>query len=226
MITLKQGDCLELMKELLDKSVDCLITDPPYGKRWTRGINGVGLLKEKNENPNNLKWDKERPKKDYFNEILRIGKNSIIWGGNYFTDYLFPSNCWIVWDKDHTANQQRQMPYADCELAWTSFNMVVRKFTLRVQGFISDSEDKRVHPTQKPTELMRWVIQNYTKEGDTILDPFMGSGTTGVACKQLGRNFIGYELDPEYFEMAKRRIEETNEPTISIEERESMEVDE
>lgn len=199
-----QGDCLEVMKGLPDKSVDIIITDPPYGKMWTRGVNGIGVLKDKNEADKTL-WD-TKPTKEYFDEMLRVSKNQIIFGGNYFTDYLYPSNCWIVWDKLGDLKLGEQIPFADCELAWTSFNTVVKKFTLRQQGFIKDTKDIRQHPTQKPTELMKWIIDKYTKPTDIILDPYMGSGSTLVASKELNRNYIGIEISPEYCKIAEDRL--------------------
>ena len=208
-ITLIHGDCLEEMKKMPDKSVDLVLTDPPYGKQWARGKHGIGELKTKNEKLENVSWDKTIPSKKVFNEIFRISKNQIIFGGNYFTDYLPPSNCWIVWDKLGELKLGKQIPFAHCELVWTSFKKTVRKYTLRSQGFIKDTKDARVHPTQKPSELLKWIVRDFSKENDIILDPFMGSGTTGVACKELGRNFIGIEIAEKYYEIAQKRIANT-----------------
>ena len=199
-----QGECLEVMKEIEDKSIDLVLTDPPYGKMWTRGKNGIGVLKDKNEK-DKTKWD-IKPTKEYFDEMIRISKNQIIFGGNYFTDYLPPSNCWIVWDKLGELKLGKQIPFAHCELAWTSFNKTVKKYTLRSQGFIKDTKDKRVHPTQKPNELFNWILQDFSKENDLILDPYLGSGTTAVACQNLHRNFIGIELDEKYCEISRQRL--------------------
>ncbi len=192
------------MKEIEDKSIDLVLTDPPYGKMWTRGKNGIGVLKDKNEK-DKTKWD-IKPTKEYFDEMIRISKNQIIFGGNYFTDYLPPSNCWIVWDKLGELKLGKQIPFAHCELAWTSFNKTVKKYTLRSQGFIKDTKDKRVHPTQKPSELFNWILQDFSKENDLILDPYLGSGTTAVACQNLHRNFIGIELDEKYCEISRQRL--------------------
>jgi len=192
------------MKEIEDKSIDLVLTDPPYGKMWTRGKNGIGVLKDKNEK-DKTKWD-IKPTKEYFDEMIRISKNQIIFGGNYFTDYLPPSNCWIVWDKLGELKLGKQIPFAHCELAWTSFNKTVKKYTLRSQGFIKDTKDKRVHPTQKPNELFNWILQDFSKENDLILDPYLGSGTTAVACQNLHRNFIGIELDEKYCEISRQRL--------------------
>ena len=189
---------------MANKSIDLILTDPPYGKIWTRGSNGIGVLKDQNEN-DSLKWDKIPPK-EYFEEILRVGKKVIIWGGNYFTNYLYPSNCWLVWDKRGTFPRGKQIPFADCELAWTSENKTVKKFTLISQGFVTEVKEKRVHPTQKPLELFKWCIEQFTNKGDSVLDPFMGSGTTIIACEVLGRDYIGIEIEPKYIEVAKERL--------------------
>ena len=196
------GDCLEIMQELEDNSVDAVVTDPPYGKKYTRGKNGFGNAKTASFSRQDTTWD-EKPPHKYFDEMMRVSNNQIIWGGNYFIDCLTPTNCMLVWDKKNGNN-----PYADVEIAWTSFNTVSKKFELFWLGSHIHRIEKIYHPTQKPTSLMIWCVKNYTSEGDTILDPFMGSGTTGVACVQTGRNFIGIEIEPKYFEIAKKRIAE------------------
>ena len=195
-------DCLLTMSRMEDNSIDLVLTDPPYGKMWTRGVNGFGTLKDKNEN-DKTEWD-IKPSKEYFNEILRISKNQIIFGGNYFTDYLYPTNCWIVWDKK--GDSFNGNPFADCELAWTSFNKVVKKYSLRQQGFVSDSQDTRQHPTQKPSELFIRILKDFSEEGQTAYDPFLGSGTTAIACQNLKRNWIGSEISKEYCEIAEQRL--------------------
>ncbi len=199
-VELHLGDCLEFMRTMPDKSVDAVITDPPYGIMVTkmRLGNGKRVIYR-----GNSEWDKPLNSK-YISEILRISKQTIIWGGNYFVEYLTNSRCWLVWDKHTGANS-----FADCELAWTNLDKVVKKFDKSWVGANAKDTPIRVHPTQKPVELMRWCIDMV--EGATILDPFMGSGTTGVACVQTGRNFIGIEIDPEYFSIAEKRIEEAQE---------------
>lgn len=199
------ADCLEFMKLMPDKCVDLVLTDPPYGKMWTRGVNGIGVLKDKNED-DKTPWDKKIPTKEVFDEMFRVSKNQIIFGGNYFTDYLFPSNCWLVWDKLANLKLGKQIPFAHCELVWTSFNKTVKKYTLRQQGFINDSKDERVHPTQKPSELLFQILQDWSNNTDIIFDPFLGSGTTAVAAKQLGRKFIGIEISEKYCEIARDRL--------------------
>ena len=148
--------------------------------------------------------------KEIFDEMFRISKNQIIFGGNYFTEFLPPSNCWIVWDKLSDLKLGKQIPFAHCELLWTSFKITVRKYTLRQQGFINDSKDVREHPTQKPSELLKAILTDFSKKGELILDPFLGSGTTAVACKQLNRNFIGIEISPEYCKIAQDRIDKVH----------------
>jgi len=136
--------------------------------------------------------------------MFRVSKNQIIFGGNYFIEYLKNSPCWIFWDKDN-----QESFFADGELAWTSFKTRTRKFKWRWFGMLQEdmkNKEFREHPTQKPVELMKWILLNYSKENDLILDPFLGSGTTAVACQNLHRNFIGIEISPEYCEIAKSRL--------------------
>lgn len=207
-ITLYNADCLEIMKKIPDKSIDLVLTDPPYGIGVCKnGTVGGGKL-AKVKNYGKCEWDARPPKKEYFQEMKRISKNQIIFGGNYFIEHLTNTPCFIVWDKKNTGN------FADCELAWTSFKSATRKIEYTWNGFIQENmkeKDYRQHPTQKPLSVMRWILRNYSEKNQKILDPFMGSGTTGVACKELHRNFIGIEIEPKYFEIAKRRIDQAQE---------------
>ncbi len=204
MIDLRLGDCLQLLKELPDKSVDLVLTDPPYGIGRGEGFEGFGgfgtpIARRRYENG---EWDEKRPDREAFEQALRIGRNAIIFGGNFFTDILPVSNHWIVWDKKNT------MPtFGDCELAWTNYKRNSVKMVSIVWNGLIGREAERHHPTQKPVSLMAWILERYTQEGDTILDPFMGSGTTGVACVNLNRSFIGMEIDEKYYQLAKDRIE-------------------
>ena len=206
MIDLRCGDCLEIMKTMPSKSVDLILTDPPYGKKADKGTNGFGSAKNRRYSGG---WDSKRPSKEVFDEMLRVGKNVIIFGANYFADILPPSNHWIFWDKK--GDIAFQNPFADGELIYTTFKKPIKRIIFKQQGFITDSKDKRYHPTQKPSELVEILINEYSKEGDTILDCFMGSGTTGVSCSRTGRNIIGIELDESYFQIAKERIEAVQE---------------
>ena len=197
------ADCLDLMKEMEDNSVDLVLTDPPYGIGMDGGSVGKGTYEQKT-------WDACKPSKGYFNEIQRVSKNQIIFGGNYFTDYLPASACWLIWDKRCGIVPQRT--YADCELCWSSYNVPARIYRYLWDGFLHDKtekhKEKREHPTQKPCKLIEKIIKDYSEEGQTIFDPFLGSGTTAVACINTGRNFIGIEKDADYFEIAQKRIKE------------------
>ncbi len=199
-------DCLEAMKAYPDNYFDLAIVDPPYGISYARGKNGWGVNCNRPE-LKDVKWDKETPKKEYFDELFRVSKNQLIWGGNYFTDKIPISKCWIVWNKIN--NTDNKSVFADAELCWTSFTKVVKMFTLRTMGFISDTNDEfRIHPTQKPTELYRWLLKNYAKEGDKILDTHLGSGSSRIAADMEGYDFTGYELDKDYFDASVKRFEE------------------
>lgn len=197
-----QGDCLDLMRQLSDKSVDLIVTDPPYGKKADKGTNGFGSSKNRRYRGG---WDTKIPPKEVFDEMFRVAKNLVIFGGNYFCHQLPPSNCWIFWDKK--GDIAFQNPFADGELIYTTFKKPVKKVVFRQQGFITDSKDERYHPTQKPSELVQKPIEMFSEEGDTILDPFIGSGTTAIAAIRSGRHFIGFELDPDFCQVAEKRVE-------------------
>jgi site-specific DNA-methyltransferase (adenine-specific) len=201
-IELHNCDCLDFMRTMPDKSVDAVITDPPYGvgrDKGFEGFGGFGTPIARIQYTGN--WDDKRPNKVYFDEILRIGKLELIFGGNYFSDFLPVGTHWVVWDKKQT------MPtFGDCELVWTNSPRKSVKWIEREWNGLLGKEEARQHATQKPTKIIKWLIENYTSEGDTIFDPFMGSGTTGVACVQTGRNFIGCEIDEGYFKIAEKRI--------------------
>ncbi|MGL4404101.1 MAG: DNA-methyltransferase [Fusobacteriaceae bacterium] len=203
-VDLKKGDCLELMKSLADESVDAVVTDPPYGINADKGVGGFGSSNTAKKYKGG--WDSATPSKEVFNEFFRISKKVIIFGGNYFTHLLPQSNHWIVWDK--VGSFTFKNPFSDCELIWTNIDKnTVNKMTVIQQGFVSE-EKERFHPTQKPVKLLSQIIEKYTTPNQTILDPFMGSGTTGIAAVNLDRNFIGYEIDQDYFEIAKKRIKQ------------------
>lgn len=197
------GDALALLRGIPDKSIDCIITDPPYGIDFDYYSNGRGGSLSKQRDYGKQDWNKVRPSKECFYEMLRVSKNQVIFGGNHFTDSLPPSTGWIVWDKDNTGN------FGDCELAWTSFKRTIRKFKWRWNGMLQENmkhKDIRFHPTQKPLAVMEWIVATYTQEDSTILDPFCGSGTTLLAAKNLGREWIGIEINPAYAKKAQRRI--------------------
>jgi site-specific DNA-methyltransferase (adenine-specific) len=191
--TLYLGDCREILP-LLPK-VDAVVTDPPYGiaSVWKGGI-GNGWARAQAQAQTRNEWDAEAPTGEFFAQMNAKASQSIIWGGNYFD--LPPSRGWLVWNKP-----ERGFSLSEAELAWTSVDTVVRVF----DGVRSDPG--REHPTQKPISVMQWCVERLPK-ARTILDPFMGSGTTGVACAKLGRKFIGIELEPKYFDIACKRIDE------------------
>lgn len=149
-------------------------------------------------------WDNTIPSKEIFDEIFRVSKNQIIFGGNYFTEFLHNTPCWIIWDKtgDMTPNN-----FADCELAWTSFKTPVKKILHKSKGFVRDEIELRLHPTQKPRNVMGWILENYSKEGELVLDPFAGSCTTAIACKELNRNYICIEKESEYINICHERLD-------------------
>jgi len=180
-----------------------VITDPPYGIGENNTKNLSRVNNHSNAKPIDygaFDWDNRPATAEQIEELRRVSKNQVIFGGNYFA--LPPSPSWIVWNKLNSGD------FADCELAWTSHKKAVRKIDYMWNGMIKQKPETRYHPTQKPLAVMKWIIENYSNPGDTILDPFMGSGTTGVACVQTGRNFIGIEIDPTYFAIAEKRIKD------------------
>ena len=199
-------DCMQGMKEFPDKYFDLAIVDPPYGigengdKNHTRGK----LAKAKNYKAFSGN-DIEPPSKEYFDELFRVSKNQIIWGANHFISKIpYDSSCWIVWDKDNTGN------FADCELAWTSFDSAVRKFKYRWNGMLQENmknKEIRIHPTQKPIALYEWILSRYAKDGDIILDTHVGSASSLIACYNTNHKFVGFELDEYYYKVSKQRLD-------------------
>lgn len=190
------GDCREILP-LLPQS-DLILTDPPYGIDY----GNAGGFAESSGWKNwrgTAEWDKERPPGWMFGLMLEKGKECVIWGGNYFTDVLPPTMRWLVWDKG-----QRNFSLADCEFAWSSQQQAARVLTLARAEALQDGKE---HPTQKPVRLMEWCLDMHPK-AQTVCDPFMGAGTTGVAAVKMGRTFVGIEREPKYFEIACKRIED------------------
>jgi len=201
---LHHGDCLDVMAGMVAESVDCVVTDPPYGIAISRNSNKFGVATDRSRKASSHTWDDTIPGAEVFSEMFRVSMDQIIFGFNYFMEYLHSSPCYIVWDK---RGSMPYVPFTPTEIAWTSFDRMPKKYTVVNHGFIKDSpEDRTVHPTQKPLLLMEHIVRDFTRPGDTILDPFMGSGTTGVACGHLGRRFVGIELDEGYFKIAEKRI--------------------
>ena len=198
MVEILNIDCMEYMSTLPDKAFDLAIVDPPYG---------IGRDKLQNKNAgkwrfkqyHDTEWDNSAPDIEYFKELIRVSKNQIIWGANHFIEKIpINSSCWIVWDKVNGDGD-----FADCELAWTSFKTAVRKFTY----YFGHENSERIHPTQKPKALYKWILKRYAKPGDRILDTHLGSGSSAIAAFDGGFDFVGCEIDADYYTAAKRRFE-------------------
>jgi site-specific DNA-methyltransferase (adenine-specific) len=183
-------DCMELMSRYPDKYFELAIVDPPYG---------IGISKNPFRQKHSKKtWDDAIPQENYFNELFRVSKNQIIWGGNYFN--LQPTQCFIIWDKIQPENFSSAM----CEMAWTNFERPAKIIRKRVVN----SEANKIHPTQKPVKLYEWLLKNYASEGDKILDTYLGSGSSRIAADKMGFDFYACELDSEYFEAQEKRFKE------------------
>lgn len=200
-------DCMEGMKQYSDGYFDLAIIDTPYGigENGDRNHSRTKLAKAKDYKAFAGK-DMKAPDTGYFRELFRVSKNQIIFGANHFISKIpIDSHCWIVWDKDNGTND-----FADCELAWTSFPTAVRKYRYRWQGMIQEdmkNKEFRVHPTQKPVALYKWILSNYARPGDKILDTHVGSASSLIACRELGYDYVGFELDSDYYEAATKRLE-------------------
>lgn len=192
------GDCLEVMPLLGE--VDAVVTDPPYGIGESGGKSASRSKLAKSDNYSHKDWDSKTLDKHVEMAVSKAEK-SIVFGGNYYD--LPPTSCWLVWDKQNGSND-----FADCELAWTNMSKAVRRINWLWHGMLRKGSDIRMHPTQKPLGVIEWCINHLPPESKSILDPFMGSGTTLVACAKMGRKGIGIELDEEYFEIACKRVQE------------------
>jgi DNA modification methylase len=195
------GDCREILP-LLPKA-DLILTDPPYGIGEAYGKNKSRSNRAKAQDYGDSSWDDSPPDAETIRTVINKGTNAILWGGNYFQG-LEPSPCWLVWDKDNGSND-----FADCELAWTNLKKAVRKITYRWAGMLQQDmkhKEVRYHPTQKPVAVLSWAMQ--IGGGASIIDPFMGSGTTLRAAKDLGRKAIGIEIEERYCEIAAKRLQQ------------------
>ena len=207
-------DCMESMREMPDKAFELAIVDPPYGIGiGTMNYTTSGAVRTQGNSAAKRRdyrrkgdWDK-KPDKKYFDELMRVSANQIIWGGNYFADMLSPSKSFIVWDK--RVNDAMRNDFADCEYAWCSTG-VARVFRYvwngMIQGNMKNKED-RFHPTQKPVALYEWLLKHYAKQGDKILDTHLGSGSSRIAAYNLGFDFVGYEIDTDYFNAQEERFQ-------------------
>ena len=202
-------DCLQAMRQMPDKCFDLAVVDPPYGIGESGAKNHTrGLLARPTDYKAFSGEDKEPPPGEYFQELMRVAKNQVIFGANHFADRLPnpSSSCWLVWDKENDATD-----FADCELAWTSFPSAVRIFRFRWNGMLQGdmkNKETRIHPTQKPVALYRWIFQHYAKPGDRILDTHLGSGSSRIAAYDAGLDFVGFEIDPDYFAKEEQRFEQ------------------
>lgn len=194
-LDLRNCDCMDLMVEYPDNHFELAIVDPPYGINAGKMTMGSG----KHRFSKDKEWDSCVPSQDYFNELFRVSKNQIIWGGNYFTKHLDPRPHWILWDK-----QNPNLSFAEGELAWVNNGdnlRIFKHYSARVE------EGGKIHPTQKPQKLYRWCLNRYAKEGDKILDTHLGSGSIAIACYYMGFDLVGSELDPDYYKAMMERIE-------------------
>lgn len=215
-------DCLDYMKELPDKAFDLIIADPPYGinapnmkmgehdgymstaTKCKKGRlnSGGGKLKDRVLNQSDCSWDCEPPKQEFFDELFRVGRNVIIWGGNYF--HLPPTRCVVCWDKE-----QPWENFSQVEMAWTSFDMPAKMFRRGSRGgSVPDMRTiEKIHPTQKPVELYAYLLKIFAKEGNTIFDPMMGSQSSRIAAYKMGFDYVGCELDKGYFDKGCERFD-------------------
>jgi site-specific DNA-methyltransferase (adenine-specific) len=204
MITLHNGDCLEAMREMKDNEFDLAIVDPPYGGSDAIGIDDcIQSNKQRAKRKKYKLFENTKPNKDYFDELIRVSKHQIIWGVNFYDNYNFYGGR-LCWDKKGTA-------FGRAELAFLSMTKSVNIVEITWNGMLQHdmkNKERRIHPTQKPVALYTWLLQKYAKEGHKILDTHLGSGSIAIACHNLGFDLTGYELDADYFQAAKQRLED------------------
>jgi site-specific DNA-methyltransferase (adenine-specific) len=207
-------DCMDGMKQFPDKYFDLAIVDPPYGiGGMTMNYTKSGAVRthghcaaKRRDYRKQSEWD-IKPNQSYFDELFRVSQHQIIWGGNYFADMIPPSKSFICWDK--RCNDSMRNDFSDCEYAWTDFG-VARMFRFVWNGMIQGNmknKEERFHPTQKPVALYEWCLNNYAKQGYKILDTHVGSASSLIACHKLGFDYVGFELDPDYFKVSADRLE-------------------
>lgn len=216
-------DCMKALKQMPDKSIDLAIVDPIYGdvtgggyttSKWDNKEHHIGKCSANERAYHRALWDMPKTPPEYFKELFRVSKNQIIWGGNFFVESLPSSQGWVVWDKQRPEG----VSFSDCELAFTSFNVGLRIFRFMWNGMLQgDMKNKecKIHPTQKPVALYKWLLHKYANEDDIILDTHAGSASSLIACHLMGYNYIGFEIDDVYYKKAKERLErETAQMTI------------
>ncbi len=197
--TLIHADCMDVMRDMPDKAFDLAIVDPPYGIN----VNSMNMGSRQTIRPDKRKWDDKIPAPNYFYELSRVSLHYICWGGNYFPS-IWPGRCFIIWDKGESMYGRS---FAECELALTNFDKSARIFKF------NPNDSSRIHPTQKPIALYSWLLTNYAKPGQTILDTHLGSGSSAIAANKLGFKFTGIELDEDYFNAACERIAQHHKQT-------------
>ena len=201
-------DCMEAMRQMPDNAFDLAVVDPVYGDvtqgGYMKNLDSTAKLAKPIQYHLSL-WNQEKTGKEYFNELFRVSKNQVIWGGNYFIEEISKnSQCWIVWDKENSGS------FADFEIAWTSFNKASRIYRFMWNGMIQGNmknKETRIHPTQKPVALYAWIFKNYAKPSDKILDTHLGSGSSRIAAYDAGLDFTGYEIDKTYFDKQEERFQ-------------------
>jgi len=204
-INLHHADCMQALRQMSDNQYDFAIVDPPYG------INIVSRMAQSQSSSSmytsssavyqhDTEWDSAIPSAEYFEQIQRVSRHQVIWGGNYFLDHLGAARCMLIWDKKNGTN-----PLADAELAWTNLDRPVRRFTMH---HFESGYDKKIHPTQKPVRLYEWILETFAKPTDTILDTHLGSGSIALACHNTGHSLDAYEIDAEYHAAAQARLHE------------------
>lgn len=208
-------DCMEGMKFFPDKYFDLAIVDPVYGDvtgggyttdKWDGMAHHIGKCSADEKAYHRAIWKQPKTPPKYFKELFRVSKNQVIWGGNFFVESLPSSQGWIVWDKQ----RPKGVTFSDCELAFTSFNVKLRIFRYMWNGMLQGNmknKESKIHPTQKPVALYEWILHNYAKEGDIILDTHVGSGSSLIACRNTNHKYVGFEIDSEYYRLAKERLD-------------------
>lgn len=205
-------DCIEGMKHYPDKHFDLAIVDPPYGLNIAKRNGSIGQKKGQGKltKYESKEWDKSIPTKEYWEQLFRVSKNQIVFGANYFVEFLPPSKGWIVWDK----RQPEGVSFAMAELAYSSFDKSVKMFSCSrayIGNPVSNSPEKakayiKIHPTQKPIQLYEWILSMYANQGSTILDTHLGSGSSRIAAYKNGFDFVGFEIDKDYYDGQEKRF--------------------